>query len=153
MIHVDQARRRLVGGDPGTIDVPGGGVAHGISAAADAELAADGRQREHRHRGVAAVAVSFQTPTAADQCRRAGGVQLRGALEGAGIDAGNGGRFGNRPRLGALAQLLGTVGVVAQECLIGEAVREQIPVNGQRDGHVGARLDREVDVGRARHRG
>ena len=36
--------------------------------------------------------------------------------------------------------------VLAQERLVGEPVREQIAVNRQRDGDVGARPDREVHI-------
>ena len=69
MIHVHQARVRLVGADPRPGDVPRRGIAHRIAAAADAELSADRRQREHRHRRVAAVAVPFEPPAAANQRR------------------------------------------------------------------------------------
>ena len=64
-------RRRFRRADPGLLDVPRCRVAHRVAAAADAELAADRRQRQHRHGRVAAVAVAFEPPAAADQRRRA----------------------------------------------------------------------------------
>ena len=47
MVHVHDARVRLGRVDPRAVDVPRRRVAHRVAAAADAELAADGRQREH----------------------------------------------------------------------------------------------------------
>ena len=66
---------RRVGGsgraDPRALDVPRRRVAHRVAAAAHAELAADGRQRQHGHRRVAAVAVALEAPAAAHERRRA----------------------------------------------------------------------------------
>ena len=104
MVHVDDARVGLGRVDPRALDVPRRRVAHRVAAAAHAELAADRRQREHRHRGVAAVAIPLEAPAAANQRRRALGVQLRDLFEGGGVDAGDLRRALERPRLGALAQ-------------------------------------------------
>ena len=74
-------------------------------------------------------------------------VQLRDALERGGLHIGNGRRLVDGPLFGALTQLLRAPRVLMQERLRDVAVREQIPVNGQRDGHVGSGFDRQVHVG------
>ena len=50
LVHVDDARRGLRRADPGAVDAPRRRVAHRVAAAAHAELAADGRQREDGQR-------------------------------------------------------------------------------------------------------
>ncbi len=153
MIHVDDAGVRLRRIDPAALDVPRRRVAHRIAAAAHAEFAADRRQRQDRHRGVAAVAVPFEPPAASNQRRRALGVQRGDRFEGGSVDAGDLRRAFERPRLGALPQLVRTGGVLAQERLVGVAVRKQVAMDRERDGDVAAGPDREMNVGAARQRG
>ena len=139
---------RLRRADPGALDVPRRGVAHRVAAAAHAELAADRRQRQHRHRRVAAVAVALEAPAAADQRRRARRRTAAATRSSAAASTpATSRRALERPRLGALAQPVGAGGVLAQERLVGVAVREQVAVDRERDGDVGARLDRQMHVG------
>ena len=153
MVHVDEAGAGLGRVDPRPLDVPGRRVAHRVAAAAHAELAADRRQGQHRHRGVPTVAIPFEPPAAANQRRRAFRVQTGDLLERRRFDAGHARGSLEGPRFGALAQPLGAAGVLAEKILVGEAVREEKPVHGQSDGDVGAGFDREVDVGRPGERG
>ena len=150
MVHVDEPRVGLARGNPRAIDVPRRGVAHRVAAAAHAELAADGRQRQHRHRRIAAVAIAFESPAAADERRRAFGVQASNVFDGRGLDAGHVRRPRHRPGLGAFAQLVGADRVFAQKRFVGMAVHKEVAMNRERDGDVGSRLHGEMDVGRPR---
>ncbi len=89
MVHVDEAGGRLgrVVDPRRRLDAERGGVAHRVAAAADAELAADRRQRENSGRGAAAVAVALESPAAAHQRRRGLAVELREAGERRGVDS------------------------------------------------------------------
>ena len=72
---------------------------------------------------------------AGELCR----VQLGEAPEERRVDArGRGGAL-DRPRLRALAQLLGAARVLAKERLVGVSVFEEIPMHGERERDVGAR--------------
>ena len=153
VIHVDDARVGLGRIDPRAIDIPRRRVAHRIAAAAHTELTADGRQRQHGHRRVASVAVALQPPAAANQRRNARGIQLRHLFDRLGGNSGDLRRACERPRLGLLAQTVGAVRVLAQKRLVGEAVREEVSMDGQRDDDVGAGRDGEMDVGRPGERG
>ena len=152
VIHVDQPGARFVRADPGAVDAPRRGIAHRVAAAADAELAADGRQRQHRHRRVAAVAVPFESPAASDERGRAVGVQPGDPLESGRVESRDFRRPLDGPRLRALAQLVGSARVLAQEGLVRASVRKEIPMDRQRDDHVGSRFDRQVLVGEAGER-
>ena len=100
---------------PGALDVPRRRVAHRVAAAAHAELAADGRQRQHRQRGAAAVAIALEPPAALDQRRAGAGVEPRDALDVGGAHAAHLGGALERPRQRALAQPLGAGGVRGEE--------------------------------------
>ena len=134
--------RRVAGASApirGRGDAPLRRVGHREAAAAHAELAGDRRQREDRHRRAAAVAVALETPAAADQRRRACGVELGELLERGGSMPRPRRRALDRPRLGARAQL-GDAGACAREERRGRrAVRRTGTVDRERDRQVGAR--------------
>src|SRR5439155_14863764 len=98
--------------------------------AADTELAADRRQREDGHRGVAAVPIPLEAPPATHEGGRAPGVQLGDPFEQSRVDAGDAGRPLERPWLGALAKRARPVRVRSQERLVCVPVREEVSVNG-----------------------
>ena len=111
-----------------------------IPAAAHAELAGDRGQRQHRQGGVAAVAVPFQPPSAAQDGGGDVGIHLGEVLEQLGVEPGDLGGAVERPRGSAFPELLRPVRVLGQELLVRQVVFEQIAMDGQRHHHIGARL-------------
>ena len=152
VVHVDDARLRFRCVDPRALDVPRRGVAHGIAAASNPEFSADRGQGENRERGVAAVAVALEAPSALDECRRTPGVERCERFDYGRVHPRHFRRALERPRFGAFPQLVRAAGVLAQERLVRVAVLEEIPMDRERDDNVGAGLDREVHVGAARER-
>ena len=63
------------------VEPPSGRVARRVAAAAYAELSGDRRQRKDRQRGVAAVSVPLQAPSASNDGGRDLGVQLSDVFE------------------------------------------------------------------------
>ena len=122
-------------------------VAHRVAAAANAELAADRRQREHRGRRVAAVAVALEAPAAADQ-RRAS-IARRDPPSSRRRSAGS-----PLPRRRARWSTARRVAQASAPCVCapGTPGRRGLPRRDtrwmrQRHRQVGAGTDREVEIG------
>ncbi len=151
LVHVDHPRVRLAA-EPRTGDVPRRRVAHRIAAATDPEFSGDRRQRENRHRCVAAIAIALETPAAFHHGRRharvvlgepaqrgfGDGRDLRGALE--------------CPRRRPLTQPVGTFCVLGEKRRVGKTALEEMAVDREGNRHIGAGPRRQMEIGLARQR-
>ena len=94
-----------------------------------------------------AVAIALEAPAAADQGRRQRRVETRELFQRFRLEAGDRGGAGDRPRLGGGPQFGDAGRVIAEERLVGQTALEQVAVQGERDRQVGARPQRQVQVG------
>ncbi len=146
-VHVDQSGRRLRRVDQcRPANAKCRRVAHREPAAANTELAGDGRQREHRRGGAAAIAIPLQPPSASDERRRALDVPVGQASQGLGRDPGFRGRPIDRPRGGRLPQLLGAAAVRREERTIGVSFFEQYAMDRERHRQIRSGLDGKMQI-------
>ena len=151
LVHVDDARRWL-GAEPWARDVPRSGVAHRVAAAPYTEFSADRGQRENRHRRIAAIAVALEAPAATNHRRRCARVIVCQLPERRFGHAGDLCRALEGPRRRSRAQLFGALRVLGEKPRVGESFLEQVTMDRQRDGHIGAGPGRQVEIGLPRER-
>ena len=147
-VHVDDARRRLLGRrERLAVDLPpGGGVGQRVTAAPHAELSRDRRQRQDRGRGGAAVAVAFLAPSAPQGRRARVRVEPREALDVLRGHPRLGGGPLESPRRGPALELLCSGRVRREKRAVLPAVDEEPPDHGECERQIRPRMRREVEV-------
>ena len=129
-----------------------GRIAHRVAAAAHAELSGHRGQREHRRGGTAAVAIALEAPAAFHQRRRGLRVSLGELSQLRGINAADFRRRSNVHGCAFSRSSRGAIRVLVEKGLGRMSLLEEIAVNRQRHGKIGAGPHRQVKIGLARQR-